>query len=174
MSATTETGRRALAARYGHAGCLLCGTENPWSLGLAFEPDGAGGVHADVLPDTRLQGYDGMLHGGVAAALLDSAMTHCLFHSGVRAVTGELRVRYPHPVPMGHKLSLQAHVTEATPPLYRLKAELATEGEVRVWAQATFCRVAEGRGRPLTDTGARTGAARSPAPHLPSDREANA
>ncbi len=171
MPATTETGGRALATRFGHAGCLLCGTENPWSLGLAFEPDGAGGVHADILPDTRLQGYNGMLHGGVAAALLDSAMTHCLFHRGIRAVTGELRVRYPHPVPMKHKLSLQAHVTEATPPLYRLKAELATDGEVRVWAQATFCRVAEGHGQPQPDTDKHEGDTVNPVQHLPSNRK---
>lgn len=172
MPATTETGRRALGSRYGHASCLLCGTENPWSLGLAFEPDDAGGVHADVQPDNRLQGYDGMLHGGVAAALLDAAMTHCLFHSGVRAVTGELRVRYPHPVPMGRRLSLQAHVTDATPPLYRLKAELATDGEVRVWAQAIFCRVAEGHGKLRADAGHGSDDTRSPAPRLPSNREA--
>jgi len=115
MSATTETGGHALAARFGHAGCVLCGIENPWSLGLAFGPDDTGGVHAEILPDERLRGYDGMLHGGVAAALLDCAMTHCLFHRGVRAVTGDLRVRYPHPVPIGARLKLQAHVTMRAP-----------------------------------------------------------
>jgi len=174
MSATTETGGHALAARFGHAGCVLCGIENPWSLGLAFGPDDTGGVHAEILPDERLRGYDGMLHGGVAAALLDCAMTHCLFHRGVRAVTGDLRVRYPHPVPIGARLKLQAHVTDARPPLYRLKAELATDGEVRVWAQATFCRVMEGHEKSRADAGHDSDDTRSPAPHLPSDRETHA
>jgi acyl-coenzyme A thioesterase PaaI-like protein len=137
MSATTE---RGVGAAFGHAGCLLCGVANPWSFGLEFEDDGAGGICTQVCPDKRRQGYDGMLHGGVSAALLDAAMTHCLFHRGVRAVTGDLRVRYPHPVPIGRPLTLRAWIIDAHAPLYRLKAELAEEGRVLAWAQATFCQ----------------------------------
>ena len=128
--------------QHGHRECLLCGDKNPWSLGLAFEPDGEGGVRTTFQPHERLQGYGGMLHGGVAAALLDAAMTHCLFHRGVRAVTADLRVRYPHPVPMGVRVGLRAWVTETCEPLYRLKAELTDrDHRVLVWAQATFCEV---------------------------------
>lgn len=119
----------------------MCGGGNPWSLKLVFEPDGAEGVAACFVPDERLQGYGGILHGGITAALLDSAMTHCLFHRGVRAVTADLRVRYPHPVPMGIRIGLRAWVTEARAPLYRLKAELTGGDRVLVWAQATFCEV---------------------------------
>lgn len=145
MSATIETSGRGLGAAFGHAECLLCGEKNPWSLGLAFEPDGEGGVRTTLEPDDRLQGYDGMLHGGVAASLLDAAMTHCLFHRGVRAVTADLHIRYPHPVPMGIQIGLRAWVTDARAPLYRLKAELRDGERVLVWAQATFCEVsAEG------------------------------
>ena len=141
MSVTTEARTGGIGARFGHGDCVLCGAGNPWSLGVTFEIDGDGGVKTFFTPDLRLQGYDGMLHGGVSAALLDAAMTHCLFHRGVRAVTADLRVRYPHPVRMGRKLDLRAWVTEAHAPLYRLKAEL-TDGEgVLVWAQATFCEV---------------------------------
>ena len=144
MSATTESSGQNLGAAFGHAGCLLCGAENPWSLRLAFEPDGNGGVSTALEPDERLQGYDGMLHGGVAAALLDAAMTHCLFHRGVRAVTADLRVRYPQPVPMGSRIGLRAWVMESHAPLYRLKAELADrDRRVLVWAQATFCEVSD-------------------------------
>jgi len=137
---------RGIGHQHGHRACLLCGDKNPWSLGLAFEPDGQGGVRTALEPHARLQGYDGMLHGGVAAALLDAAMTHCLFHRGVRAVTADLRVRYPHPVPMGSRVGLRAWVTESHAPLFRLKAELTDrDHRVLVWAQATFCKVtAEG------------------------------
>jgi len=80
-----------------------------------------------------------MLHGGVSAAVLDAAMTHCLFHRGIRAVTADLRVRYVKTVPLNHAVEVRAWVMDATPPLYRLKAELALNGDVLVWAQATFC-----------------------------------
>jgi len=73
--------------------------------------------------------------------LLDAAMTHCLFHRGVRAVTGDLRVRYMHPVPCDETLNIKARVTEETPPLCRLQAELTLNGRVLVRAQATFCEV---------------------------------
>ncbi len=146
MSATIKGPGKKIGHQHGHAACLLCGTENSWSLGVAFEPDGEGGVCAAFEPDERLQGYAGMLHGGVAAALLDAAMTHCLFHQGVRAVTADLRVRYPHPVPMGRQIGLRAWVTERRGPLYRLKAELTEGVRVLVWATATFCAVsASGR-----------------------------
>ena len=139
MSVTTELSAVGIGERFGHGSCVMCGANNPWSLGVSFEPDGEGGVKTNFTPTLRLQGYDGMLHGGVSAALLDSAMTHCLFHRGVRAVTGELRVRYMHPVPCDEILNIKARVTEETPPLYRLKAELALGGRELVRAQATFC-----------------------------------
>ena len=139
MSATTKSVGHGIGHQHGHRACLLCGDKNPWSLGVSFEPDGDGGVKTVFTPDLRLQGYDGMLHGGVSAALLDAAMTHCLFHRSVCAVTAELRVRYPHPVPMGRALELRARVTEARVPLYRMRAELTDGDAVLVWAQATFC-----------------------------------
>lgn len=146
MSATTEgSGAQGIGGPFGHAGCLLCGTENPWSFGLAFEDDGAGGVCTRFSPDVRMQGYEGFLHGGVAASLLDSAMTHCLFHRGVRAVTGDLRVRYPHPVPVCGTLDVRAWVLTAHAPLFRLRAELTRDERVLVWAQATFCEVSRMR-----------------------------
>jgi uncharacterized protein (TIGR00369 family) len=130
-----------IGRNFDHAQCLLCGTENPWSLGLTFVPDSEGRVCTVLKADERLQGYAGMLHGGVSAAVLDSAMPHCLFHQGVRGVTADLRVRYVKAVPLNAGVELRAWVTVETPPLYRLKAELTLAGEVLVWAQATFCEI---------------------------------
>jgi len=140
MPATTEY---HAASSFGHDACLLCGRDNPWSLGLVFSPDGPDGVQATFAADPRLQGYDGLLHGGVAAAVLDAAMTHCLFRQGIRAVTGDLRIRYPHPVPVGGSFAVQARLAQAHPPLYRLTAELRDGDHTLVRAQATFCRVAD-------------------------------
>jgi uncharacterized protein (TIGR00369 family) len=139
MSVTIKRPTAALVKDFDHAACLLCGTENPWSLGLSFTADPDGRVSTRLQADARFQGYAGILHGGVSAALLDAAMTHCLFHRGVRAVTADLRVRYVKAVPLHAAVELRAWVTEETPPLYRLKAELALAGVVLVWAQATFC-----------------------------------
>ncbi len=136
----TTDGAGGLAARHGHEHCLLCGSRSPLSPGLAFRPDGDGGVRAELDGDLRLQGYAGLLHGGVAAALLDAAMTHCLFHHGVTALTGDLHVRYLRPIPCDASLAIRARLTKARPPVYRLRAELARDGEIMAWAEGSFVR----------------------------------
>ena len=55
------------------------------------EPDGS--VTSEFLSDAMYQGYSDVLHGGVVAAVLDGAMTNCLFAHNVVAVPAELRQR---------------------------------------------------------------------------------
>jgi len=116
----------------------MCGDQNPWSLKLAFQPDEEGGVRTDFQSHTGLQGYDGILHGGVISALLDSAMTHCLFHQGIRALTGDLHVRFLLPVPCPSTVGLRAWIQSSTPPLFRLRAELSDMQQVLASAEAKF------------------------------------
>ncbi len=68
-----------------HSGCIMCGTQNPLGLKLNFTRDEEeeGGVIGYYKPNNLMEGYAGILHGGVAAALLDSAMTNCLFANHV-------------------------------------------------------------------------------------------
>jgi len=122
---------------HGHGHCLLCGRDNPASLGLCFHVRGDV-AHARFQAQPRFQGYDGVLHGGVIASLLDAAMTHCLFHRDVQGVTGDLHIRFVRPVSCQMAVDLSAWIVSATPPLYRLRAELAHEGILMAWAEAKF------------------------------------
>ncbi|MDI6449288.1 PaaI family thioesterase [Anaerobaca lacustris] len=131
MSAGTAAGRE-------HNHCLICGKRNPWSLGLQFRADATGQVRAHFQAHRRLQGYDGILHGGVIASLLDAAMTHCLFHRDVRAVTGDLHIRFVQPISCSARVEIRAQVVLAKSPLYRLRAELCCAGRVMAWAEAKF------------------------------------
>lgn len=128
--------------RRSHRRCLLCGDDNPWSLKLAFRAEGDA-VKADFQAERTQQGYRGLLHGGVIAAVLDASMTHWLFHHGVRGVTGDLRVRFLRPVPCRATLEARARLSLATPPLYKLRAELVLEQQIMAWAEAKFVRVEE-------------------------------
>jgi acyl-coenzyme A thioesterase PaaI-like protein len=127
-----------ISTKNGHDGCLLCGEANPWSLKIAFQADDNGSVHARMQSHSGLQGYEGTMHGGVISALLDAAMTHCLFHQEVQAVTGDLRVRFLWSIPCHSVLYLEAWVTSARPPLYCLRAELLEAGRLAAWAEAKF------------------------------------
>jgi acyl-coenzyme A thioesterase PaaI-like protein len=139
MHVTTEEAL-PISTQNGHSRCLLCGERNPFSLRLVFEADDEGGVKTRFKSHDGLQGYDEMLHGGVIAALLDAAMTHCLFHHGVQAVTGDLHVRFVNPVSCDASLEIRAWVVSSRPPLYRLRAEITQDRRIMAWAESKFIR----------------------------------
>lgn len=122
----------------GHTHCLFCGSSNPISLHLSFEASGDGGVKALYTAPPELQGYDGIVHGGILASLLDSAMTHCLFHRGVRALTADLHIRYLQSVPFGIPLEIRARVCSSRHAVHLLESEIASAGTVMVRAEAKF------------------------------------
>ncbi len=126
-----------------HARCLLCGADHPRGLRLAFNTLAGGRVEAEFPCDRLYQGYDGYLHGGVIAALLDSAMTNCLFAHGRVALTGELNVRFLKPVLVCRQAVVSARLAEAFPPLFRMEAEMRQSGELRAKATAKFVEVSE-------------------------------
>lgn len=132
-----------------HAGCLFCGKENPIGFKLAFRARDDGSVRAEFACGPLLQSYPENLHGGVVAALLDAAMTNCLFSLGIEAVTAEMTVRFLTPVRLGHPAEVTAAVTRVRGPLYYLTAELVQDRAVTARAAATFLK---------RDRGARTGA----------------
>lgn len=127
----------ALRAR-NHPRCIVCGPENPLGLGLNFTLGEGGTVEASFPGGRIFEGYQGQLHGGVIAALLDGAMTNCLFAHGHRAVTAELNIRYRHPVQALAAVTVRAWIESTYPPLYLLQAELHQSGGVRATATAKF------------------------------------
>jgi len=121
-----------------HDTCLLCGGKNPVGLKLDFEAAENGSVSARFMCQFRFEGYKGFLHGGVTAALIDSAMTNCLFAKGIAALTAELNLKYKKPVRCGKTAEIKAWLEKAYPPLYTLKAELSQDGAVVAAAEAKF------------------------------------
>lgn len=123
-----------------HTHCLLCGNRNPRSLRLRFRCGDDGVVRAVFRANPQLQGYEGIIHGGIIAALLDAAMTHCLFQHKVQGITGDLHVRYVHSVPCDADINIRAWLVSCRRSLYRLKAEIESQNKIAAWAEATFMR----------------------------------
>jgi uncharacterized protein (TIGR00369 family) len=123
-----------------HAECLFCGQQNPIGFKLTFHARDDGSVHAVFPCERPLQSYPDTLHGGVVSALLDSAMTNCLFSRGIVGVTAELTVRFLIPVRVGLPLEVTATVTGVRGPLYYLRAELMQGRTLKARAQATFMK----------------------------------
>jgi acyl-coenzyme A thioesterase PaaI-like protein len=126
-----------------HPDCVICGSSNGHGLGLDFHIVGNGIVgngivEASFACDKVFQGYPAVLHGGVISALLDGAMTNCLFAIGHAAMTVELNVRFRHPVATDKPATVRAWITSSTRPVHELAAELIQDGQTKATAKATF------------------------------------
>ena len=121
-----------------HPACFVCGMRSGDGLGLRFteEPDGT--VVGSFACEGKYQGYSDRLHGGVIAMLADAAMTHCLFVHRIEAVTGKLKLRFPHPVELGVPATVRATLLTNSPPAFLLEAEISQAGVVRATAEALF------------------------------------
>lgn len=122
-----------------HPHCLLCGASDMLGTRLKFTVQNDGSVLATVPCRERLQSYPDTLHGGVIAALLDAAMTHALFATGVVALTAELTVRFLSPVAVNRGVVLHAWIERTTThELYYVRSELWQQGRVMARASARF------------------------------------
>jgi uncharacterized protein (TIGR00369 family) len=116
-------------------------------LGLDFSVHDDGSVGASFRGHFALEGFQGCLHGGMIASLLDGAMTNCLFAHGCVAMTAELKVRYRKPVFIGQEMTIRAWITRSQPPLHLVEAELKQEGCAKAIASAKFFEINEERDR---------------------------
>ena len=126
-----------------HPACIVCGSQNLRSLQLHCQvlPDGS--VQASFECRRILEGYERTLHGGIVCALLDGAMTHCLFAHACVGLTAELRVRFHHPVMAEHPVLVRARITDSYHRLHYLAAGLQQDGRTMASATAKFMETAE-------------------------------
>ncbi|HUQ39766.1 MAG TPA: PaaI family thioesterase [Acidimicrobiales bacterium] len=83
--------------------CYGCGDDNPIGLGLEFAPDGDR-LRATFMPRPEHRGGPGLLHGGVAATVLDETMAALGFVlDDVHCMTATLELKYRKPVPLDGK-----------------------------------------------------------------------
>jgi len=142
---TTESGQNSIttASMPAHENCVVCGRSNDRGLHVQFVSLPDGSVQASFDCDRAFEGYAGRLHGGVISALLDGAMTHCIFAHGHAGITAELKVRYRHPVVTDHVAVVFGRIRNSSPPLYLMEAELLQDGQVKAIATAKFMAQAQ-------------------------------
>jgi acyl-coenzyme A thioesterase PaaI-like protein len=66
--------------------------------GLCFTFDDLGYLLGSFTCSEYHQGYDGMIHGGILAAIIDASMTQCLMGHGIAGYTTGLSIKYRKPV----------------------------------------------------------------------------
>jgi len=121
-----------------HPNCIVCCPGNKRGLQLDFMHSDNGSVVAHFHCDKTLEGYLGLVHGGVISTVLDGAMTNCLFAHGCTAVTADFHIRFRHPVVTEQPASVRAWITRSTPPIYELKAQIIQDDQVKAVATGKF------------------------------------
>ncbi len=92
--------------------CFACGLENPIGLKLTFRQEGDAYV-TTFIPPRDFQGYQGILHGGIMATLLDEVMARYVWQEiAAPAATARLEVRYRRPAPVGCPIEVRAWITD--------------------------------------------------------------
>ena len=90
--------------------CFICGLENPIGLHMHFYETAPDEVTAEYTAPEHYQGYPGILHGGVTAAILDEAAGRAFMGPDPNAsnfmYTAELKVKYKKHVPVGQPLKI--------------------------------------------------------------------
>ena len=118
--------------------CFVCGTQNPCSLHLKFYSTAPGQVAADYTVPEQFQGYPGVVHGGIVAAMLDevAGRSHMDGDPPRFMYTARLELRYRRNVPVGQPLRLvgqagrsKGRTAAATAMIYDQEGNMLAEAE---------------------------------------------
>jgi uncharacterized protein (TIGR00369 family) len=118
-------------------GCFICGANNP--IGLKTRPsrdEAAGRAWLSVVIPEEFQGWEGVAHGGIIAALLDEVCAYAVMGVSKQVVTAELTVRYLKPVPLGREVTVTARLRERVRRSITVDAEMICAGETLARAEA--------------------------------------
>jgi acyl-coenzyme A thioesterase PaaI-like protein len=91
--------------------CFVCGVANSFGLRLRFYQSVPGEVTADFTVPEVYQGYPGIVHGGIVAAMLDEVSGRAWMGGDQPRFmyTARLDIRYRRNVPVGMPLRLVGH-----------------------------------------------------------------
>ncbi|CAH7444617.1 4HBT domain-containing protein [Vibrio chagasii] len=93
---------------------------------------------AKIVPTDKVEGYDGIMQGGIVTTLHDSAMLHCLFQNSINAMTVSLTSRFHHPIFIGQELEVRAHWVKSRRNIHFLESKITQNGKLCSSAQSQF------------------------------------
>ncbi len=93
--------------------CFVCGDANPRGLRLAFDVDRAARtLRTTCRPPEVYQSWEGIIHGGLVATLLDEAMGKLAQELGRPALTAALDIRFRRPARVGETIDVEAAIDD--------------------------------------------------------------
>jgi acyl-coenzyme A thioesterase PaaI-like protein len=119
--------------------CFVCGVQNPVGLHIKFYQLRPGEVMANFTPSEQYQGYPGILHGGIAATMLDETAGRSIMglFPPRFMFTAKLEVKYRKNIPIGQPIKLvgrtgkdRGRIVECWSGIYNDSGELMAEAKV--------------------------------------------
>ena len=121
-----------------HQHCFSHLPPDKGGLGLEFHVQPDGSVKADWMPLHGYESFEGILHGGIQATVMDGAMVQVLFARGISARTGDMKIRFRNSVLMGKPVVVTAALVLAHPPLFKMTAAILQDGKLCAECEARF------------------------------------
>jgi len=120
------------------AGCLVCGRHNPHGLHLSLHVNvDDSTVTCAFTPQPHHVGFEGIVHGGLLATVVDEAMVWSATWTGrLFCVCGEMSIRFRNRARVGVPLIATARIESARPKLI-LASSTITAPDATIIAQAT-------------------------------------
>ena len=138
------------------AGCLVCGRDNPHGLRLDLHVDNETGVvRVEFTPRREHIGFEGVVHGGALATVLDEVMVWAATWAGRRfCVCAEMTTRFRREAQVGRALSVEANVESNRPRLIATTGVVrdASSGETLATATGKYVPVPPERNRAFVQT----------------------
>jgi uncharacterized protein (TIGR00369 family) len=115
--------------------CFACGKDNPQGLRLPIveKPDG---VEMDYAVPEGFAGWQGIVHGGIVATILDELLAWACNRTDRSMLTAEMTVRYRKPVKSGQPIHGIGRITEDRGRLILAEARLLDQSG-QLLAEAT-------------------------------------
>jgi acyl-coenzyme A thioesterase PaaI-like protein len=105
--------------------CFVCGRENPAGLQADFTVDAESrSIRGRFTPLPVHEGWEGIVHGGIIAALMDEAMIKLSAYLGAPAVSAEITVKFKAPAAPGEALVITARITSENRRLVTAEAKV--------------------------------------------------
>ena|SRR5207245_704962 len=130
------------------AGCLVCGRQNPKGLHLHLHVDeSSGAVETRFTPAAEHIGFEGIIHGGILATVLDEAMVWAATWQGRRfCVCGEMTIRFRKAAEVGKPLIIRASVTSARSRMIQTSGQVMDQaGDVLATAEGKYVALPQDR-----------------------------
>ena len=124
--------------------CFVCGKENPYGLKLEFNEIAPGEVVVEYTVPEQFQGFPGVVHGGIVAAMLDevTGRVHIGGFPPRFMFTARLDIRYRKNVPIGKPLRIVGHSVKNKERTAVATAQIfGPEGDVLAEAEALLVNV---------------------------------